>query len=108
MSDDVDPQRLERRFLGLLAKIFSDGVVTDAERGELHARIQDGQLSPEQIRAVMLHFLTTSLGHITADGKVTRREHDKLRLIVDELGLPDDSVPDEVRDVLAAPPSPDA
>jgi len=108
MSDDVDPQRLELRFLGLLAKIFSDGVITDAERAELHARTQDGALSPDRIRAVMLHFLTTSLAHITADGKVTRREHDKLRLIVDELALPEDSVPEEVRRVLAAPPTPDS
>ena len=91
---------IDKAFKGMLARIFSDGVVEPAERAELKAKLASGGLSAEQARATMVDFLRTTMKHVNADGKVSDREKDKLKAILAELALPDDCVPDEVKAAL--------
>jgi hypothetical protein len=96
-----DPARLELRFKGMLARIFSDGVVTDDERNELRAAIDSGKLTQEQLNATIDSFLRTSFRHFSADGRFTDTEKSKLKLIVAELALPESRLPEDVRRILA-------
>lgn len=96
-----NPEKQELRFKGMLARIFSDGVVTPEERAELDAALTSGELPIERAAAVILDFVAKSFSHFTADGQITESERAKLRLIVSELHLPEDAVPDAVRRALA-------
>ena len=98
MADDLD--RFELRFKGMLARIFSDGVVTDDERAELRAAIASEALPRERVNATIDGFLRTSFRHFAADGRFTDSEKSKLRLIVTELSLPEATLPEEIRRVL--------
>lgn len=90
----------DKRLLGMLARIFSDGVLEDAERAELQEHLRSGALTPESARATMSEFLLTTMKHALADGTVTERERAKLRLIVDTLALPADCIPEDVKKAL--------
>lgn len=92
---------VDKGFKGMLARIFSDGVVEPEERAELRAKLKDGSITADQARATMIEFLRTTMKHVMADGKVTDRERDKLRTMLAELALPDDCVPDEVKRAVA-------
>lgn len=85
---------------GLLARIFSDGVVEPKERAELDALRAKGDLTLEQIEKVMVDFFQKTLTYSKADGVITDKERMRLRAIVDELALPESAVPAEVRDLL--------
>jgi len=93
---------IDKAFKGMLARIFSDGVVDAKERAELKAKLGSGGLTPEVARATMIEFLETTMKHVMADGKVTDRERAKLQLILKELALPDDCVPAEVKRAITA------
>ncbi len=93
---------IDKAFKGMLARIFSDGVVEPGERAELKAKLASGGISAEQARATMLDFLKTTMKHVAADGKVSDHERDKLKTILAELALPDDCVPDEVKQAIGA------
>ena len=101
----VDPEapspNHELRLKGMLARIFSDGVVTDDERAELSQAIAGGMLPADRVQRVMIDFLAKTFAHFTADGEITDGERTKLRLIVGELALPADCVPDAVKRALA-------
>ena len=92
---------IDKPFKGLLARICADGVVEPEERAELAAKLRSGALAHDVARATMLDFLKTSFSRVTADDVVTDRERARLKAIVDELALPDDCVPDEIKQALA-------
>jgi uncharacterized membrane protein YebE (DUF533 family) len=91
---------LEKRLKGMLARVFSDGMLDDAERAELETMWKSGGLTNEQVRKVMSEFVKTTYKHVMADGTVTNLERAKLQNIVRELKLPDDAIPEEVRVVI--------
>lgn len=93
MGDDA----IDKALKGMLARIFADGVVEAHERSELDAKLKSGALSHDVVRATMLDFLRTSFAHVKADGVVTPREKERLTTIVDELALPSDCVPYEIK-----------
>lgn len=88
MSDSA-----KKKFLGLLARIFSDGRIEPSERHELFDSLAKGELEPDETRAVLDDFVKTTWKIVVADGHVSDAERDKLRLIVRELGLPIQAVP---------------
>jgi uncharacterized membrane protein YebE (DUF533 family) len=88
---------VDNRLKGMLARIFSDGVVDANERAELDRQLQSGAMKSETVRATLLDFLATTMKHVTADGVVSDSERAKLRVIVTELELPNECIPDEVR-----------
>lgn len=92
-----DGDMIDKALKGMLARIFSDGRVDDAERAELRARLASGALAPAVAQETMRDFLATTYKHATADGKLSDAERGRLRTIVTELDLPNDCVPDEVK-----------
>jgi hypothetical protein len=90
----------ELRFKGMLARVFSDAVLEDAEKAELTEAVKNGSLTGDQVRQVIFTFTTTTFKHASADGVLTDRELGRLRAIVsmvDGLGLPGDCIPADVR-----------
>jgi hypothetical protein len=90
----------ELRFKGMLARVFSDAVLEDAEKAELTEAVKNGGLTVEQVKQAIFAFTATTFKHATADSVITEREADRLRAIVvmvKELGLPDDCIPADVR-----------
>lgn len=92
MNDDAK-LREERRLLGMLARVFSDGVVTQDERAELLSGLAASKLEPERVVRVVDDFMKRSFTHFVADGKLTESEISKARLIVHELGLREEQLP---------------
>jgi hypothetical protein len=88
----------ETQLLALLREIFADNVVTAEERQDL-IELQAG-LRPGRAERVLLQFVAEKWGEVIADGIVTAEEKLILRRVLEELQLPDDSVPAEVRAVL--------
>jgi tellurite resistance protein len=94
----------ERQFKGMLARVFSDAVLEDAERAELAEAVKNGGLSGEQLQQTIASFTATTFQHAMADGTLSDRERDRLRAIVGavrDLGLPDDCIPGDVRAAVA-------
>jgi uncharacterized membrane protein YebE (DUF533 family) len=92
---------IDKALKGMLARIFADGEVEPHERTELDAKLKSGALSHDVVRATMLDFLRTSFSHVKADGVVTGREQERLKTIVEELALPSDCIPDEIKRAIA-------
>jgi hypothetical protein len=88
----VDPKR---KLKGMLARIFSDTTVEDAERNELKAYLTSGALGVEDVKAVFEDFVTTTWKITMADGVVTDVEKARLRNIVTELGIAKEMLPAE-------------
>jgi len=101
MSDT--PQSAERQFTGMLARIFSDGVVTEAERTELWTSVAKNGLDAKRVDTLLLEFVEKSFSHFAADGIITDAERIKLRLIVNELGLAQEHLPHQIREVIGQP-----
>jgi len=95
-----DTHSVERRFTGMLARIFSDGVVTDEERTELWTTVTTGGLDAKRVDALLLDFLNKSFSQFAADGIITDSERSKLRVMVNELGLSQEHLPEEIRGAL--------
>ena len=93
---------IDKAFKGMLARIFSDGVVEPAERAELKAKLASGGMSADVARATMLDFLRTTMKHVSADDKVSDGERAKLKTILAELALPDECVPAEIKQAIGA------
>jgi hypothetical protein len=85
----------------MLARVFADGQIDPDEKAELEAMWKSGGLTKEQVHGVMKEFMARTLSHITADKVVTEAEKQKLRLIVTELEIPNECIPDEARKLLA-------
>ena len=98
-----DPSQLERRLTGLLARIFSAGVVSDEERVELQAALTQTELEPERVQVTIRAFVEASFEQFKANGTISDRERDKLVLIVRELRLSDSALPPGLLAVLERP-----
>ena len=88
----VDPKR---KLKGMLARIFSDTKVEDAERNELRAYLGSGALSVDDVRVVFEDFVATTWKITMADGVVSDVEKTRLVNIVNELGIAKEMLPAE-------------
>jgi hypothetical protein len=88
-------KNFEARLMQLLNEIFEDNVVTAEERSSL-IEFQAG-LDPARVRRVFKAFVEKKWGEALADGVVTDLEKLALRLVLEELDLPDAAVPEKVR-----------
>lgn len=77
----------KRKLKGMLARIFSDATAEDSERAELDAYLRSGALSKDDVKAVIEDFVKTTWKVTMADGVVSDVEKQRLRAIVDVLGL---------------------
>lgn len=90
--NSVDPKR---KLKGMLARIFSDTKVEDAERNELKAYLTSGALDVADVKAVFEDFVATTWRITMADGVVTDVEKQRLVNIVNELGIAKEMLPAE-------------
>lgn len=88
----VDPKR---KLKGMLARIFSDTLVEDAERNELKAYLTSGALGVGDVKAVFEDFVATTWKITMADGVVSDVERARLLNIVKELGIAKEMLPAE-------------
>lgn len=93
----MDPKR---KLKGMLARIFSDAVAEASEREELKAYLASNALTPAEVREVVEDFVATTWKITIADGVVSDRERQRLREIVDVLGVSASSLPPEWAAVL--------
>jgi tellurite resistance protein len=89
---DPDPKR---KLKGMLARIFSDAVADEGERGELKAYLASGVLTTLEIQEVIADFVQTTWRITMADGVISEPEKARLREIVNVLGLDPDVLPPE-------------
>ena len=94
----MDPKR---KLKGMLARIFSDAVVEDAERKELADYLASGALSSAEVKEVIADFVATTWKITMADGVVSDTEKQRLREIVAVLNLSDEVLPPEWKAALA-------
>ncbi len=92
--------RTQEQLAELVTRIFADGVVTQAERDELHRLYREGGLTVPQVREVFAAFVAQTWGEVIADGEVSTEERRKLATILHELHLPADILPPQMRIVL--------
>jgi hypothetical protein len=95
----MDPKR---KLKGMLARIFSDTVVEDAERNELKDFLGSGALGVEDVKSVFEDFVATTWKITMADGVVSDVEKKRLVNIVKELGLANEMLPAEWAEIVAA------
>lgn len=88
----MDPKAV---LLGKLTRIFYDGAVDDAERGELRAFLASGELSVTELKEVFESFVATTWKDTIADDRVTETEKERLREVVRVLGLDASILPKE-------------
>ncbi len=94
----MDPKR---KLKGMLARIFSDAVVEDAERSELEAYLASGALSAAEVQEVVADFVATTWKITMADGVITDVEKKRLAEIVKVLRLDPAALPAEWAKALA-------
>jgi uncharacterized tellurite resistance protein B-like protein len=88
----MDPKR---KLKGMLARIFSDATAEAHEREELAGYLASGVLTKAEIEEVIADFVQTTWKITKADGVVTDIEKQRLREIVEVLGLEPNQVPAE-------------
>jgi hypothetical protein len=91
---------VDKQLKGMLARVFSDADVSDAEREELRARLSSGALPQADAQATMLEFLNATFKQAMADGVLSDREKQRLRSIILELELPNSAIPDDVKQAI--------
>lgn len=94
----MDPRQA---LLAKLTKIFSDGVVDDAEKSSLRALLASGELGAKEVREVFGAFVAATWKGTIDDGRVTDVEKKRLQEIVRVLGLDASALPREWRSLLA-------
>jgi hypothetical protein len=92
----------QQALLSLVDRIFADGIVTPSEKSELVSLYREGGLTVAEVREVFTSFIETTWGASIADGVLTESERHKLALIVRELHVPRDCVPNAVAWIIAA------
>lgn len=97
----MDPKR---KLKGMLARIFSDAKVEDAERDELRAFLSSGALGVAETKEVFEDFVATTWKITMADGVVSDVEKKRLREIVRVLGLHESVLPEEWAQIVAETP----
>jgi hypothetical protein len=95
----MDPKR---KLKGMLARIFSDTTVEDAERNELKAYLTSGALGVDDVKSVFEDFVATTWKITMADGVVTDVEKQRLINIVKELGIAKEMLPAEWAEIVAS------
>ncbi|MBM4361544.1 MAG: hypothetical protein FJ104_02600 [Deltaproteobacteria bacterium] len=86
-----------RELTRLLESIFADDLVTIPERTQLLEFQAGGTLDALEIRRVFEAFVEKRWGQALADGRVTDYEKLALRRVIEELSLPDESLPLQLR-----------
>jgi tellurite resistance protein len=94
----MDPKR---KLKGMLARIFSDAVVEDAERAELKAYLASSGLSVAETKEVFEDFVATTWKITMADGVVSDIEKQRLKEIVNVLALEPSVLPEEWARIVA-------
>lgn len=94
----MDPKR---KLKGMLARIFSDAVVEDAERAELKAYLSSSGLSVAETKEVFEDFVATTWKITMADGVVSDIEKQRLKEIVKLLALDPGVLPTEWARIVA-------
>jgi tellurite resistance protein len=90
----------KRKLKGMLARIFSDASAEESERAELKAYLSSGELTVAEIKQVFDDFVQTTWKITIADGVVSDVERERLREIVQVLGLERDVLPVEWAKIL--------
>ncbi len=85
----------KRKLKGMLARIFSDAEIEDAERAELDAYLGSDALTAAEIQEVIADFVATTWKIAQADGVISEREKVRLRAIVDVLPVERATLPAE-------------
>ena len=89
----LDKDASKRRFKGMLARVFSDAVVDDSEAEAVRAFLASGELSPEDVKIVVMDFVQTTWRVTVADSEISDKERARLKEIVRVLELPHSSLP---------------
>ena len=85
----------KKRFKGMLARVFSDGVVDPQERAELEMFLSSGELAPDEVTEVVVDFAKTTLRITMADGKISPEERARMNEIMSVLQIPQSLLPYE-------------
>ncbi|MBS2015950.1 MAG: TerB family tellurite resistance protein [Deltaproteobacteria bacterium] len=85
----------KRKLKGMLARIFSDAQAEESEREELKAYLSTAELSMAEIKDVFQDFVQTTWKITMADGVISDIEKQRLREIVDVLGIDPIDLPTE-------------
>ncbi len=88
-------KNFEAQLMNLLTRIFEDHVVTAEERSSL-IEFQAG-LDPMRVQKVFKAFVEKKWSEASAGGAITDFDKLALRLVLEELNLPDAVVPEKVR-----------
>lgn len=99
----LDKAVSKRRFKGMLARVFSDGVVNDAEAEEVRAFLSSGELTPDEVKDVIADFVQLTWRVTVADSEISEREKVKLREIVRVLEIPQSTLPPAWAEALLQP-----
>jgi uncharacterized tellurite resistance protein B-like protein len=83
----------QAKFKGLMARIFSNAEVDEAERRELQDFISLGLLTAAERDVVVQSFTATTWKSANADGVLSEVEKKRLRSIADELKLAPEDLP---------------
>lgn len=100
LGDTVVVVDAKRKLKGMLARIFSDAVAEASERDELKGYLSSGVLSVSDVKEVFEDFVQTTWKITVADGVVSDTEKQRLREIVDVLGIDRSLLPAEWAKVL--------
>jgi hypothetical protein len=93
MSKDFEAQ-----LMNLLNRIFEDHVVTAEERSSL-IEFQAG-LDAMRVQRVFKSFVEKKWSEVVAEGAISEFDKLTLRLVLEELNLPDAAVPEKLRRAL--------
>lgn len=88
------------KFKGLLARIFSNAEVDEAERAELLEFLASGALTVDERSEVVASFVSTTWKTASADGRLSENETKRLRAIASTLALVKSDLPSGWADVL--------
>ncbi len=88
---------VEKQLFSLLDSIFADDVVEVGERTRLLEFLSENTLAADSVHRVFGRFVEAKWGEAMADGRLTEREKLVLGRILEELELPQDRVPLQLR-----------
>jgi Tellurite resistance protein TerB len=102
----LDREVSKKRLLGLLARAFSKdaGKVDPRDEQEIQTFLSSGELFPDEVGAVVLHFAKVTWKIAFADGKVSAEERARLREVVRVLSLPQSALPAEYYQAMMSGP----
>lgn len=95
---------LRRVLYEKLMKVFDDGVLEPHEQKELRELYGLGKLTLSDVREVFGTFLRHTWENAMADGELSEDERTKLANIVEQLKLPSDLVPDDIKKAISGAP----